>query len=121
MSKKLPTTPRSKVKSAIRQVWLRSRERAAALKRDGYACQYCGVKQSNAKGKEQFVEVHHVNGIDWDGVVDLIIERVLRPPEELRTVCPECHKSAHLEEQLNKKTGDRFITENRQPEPASLV
>lgn len=95
MSKKLPTTPRSKVKAAIRQVWLRSRERAAALKRDGYTCQCCGRKQSKAKGKEQSIEVHHVNGIDWDGVVDLIIERVLRPPEELKTVCPDCHKAEH--------------------------
>ena len=34
MGKKLLTTPRSRVKAALRQVWLRSRERAAALKRE---------------------------------------------------------------------------------------
>jgi hypothetical protein len=32
MGKKLPYTPRSKVRAALRQLWLRSRERAAALK-----------------------------------------------------------------------------------------
>ena len=68
--KRLPNTPRSKVRAALRQLWLRSRERAAALKREKYTCQRCGVKQSKAKGKEQKVEVHHKEGIgNWEIVI----------------------------------------------------
>ena len=93
MSKKLPTTPRSKVRAAIRQLWLRSRERAAALKRDNYTCQTCGVKQCTAKGKEQKVEVHHKLGIgNWEQVVDLIYSEILCDHSLLETLCPECHE-----------------------------
>jgi predicted HNH restriction endonuclease len=92
MGKRLPTTPRSKVRAAIRQLWLRSRERAAALKRDGYTCQRCGKKQSTAKGKEQKVEVHHKEGIgNWEKVIDLIFAEILCDPIHLKTVCPDCH------------------------------
>jgi len=92
MGKRLPTTPRSKVKAALRQLWLRSRERAAALKRDSYTCQECGKKQSKAKGKEQAVEVHHLNGIEWENIIDYIFRHLLVSPDALETVCPECHK-----------------------------
>ena len=95
MGKKLLTTPRSRIQNALRQVWLRSRERAAAIKRDKYTCQRCGVKQSRAKGKEVSVRVHHKNGIDWTGVVDLVIERILPDPEELETLCCDCHDEEH--------------------------
>lgn len=92
--KKDPTkTPRSRVRQALRQLWLRSRERASALKRDGYTCQICGIKQSKAKGREVDVHVHHVNEIDWDGVIDIIFERLLNG--ELKTLCKECHTKHH--------------------------
>lgn len=91
MGKKLPYTPRSRIKSALRQLWLRSRERAAALKRDQYCCQKCGVKQSRAKGKEVYVEVHHLEGINWDNVCDLIRSVILHNPIRLQTLCRECH------------------------------
>ena len=94
MSKRLTTTPRSKVRSAIRQLWLRSRERAAALKRDGYTCQTCGKKQSKAKGREQQVVVHHLRGIEWENIIDYIFRHVLVDPKELETICPDCHKTA---------------------------
>lgn len=99
MGNKLPNTPRSKIKAAIRQLWLRSRERAAALKREGYCCQHCGVKQSKAKGKEQKVEVHHICGeIDvWSEVIDLIAKEILCHPDGLMVLCPECHKEEHKE------------------------
>ena len=100
MGKKLPTTPRSKVRASIRQLWLRSRERAAALKRDNYTCQTCGVKQCTAKGKEQKVEVHHLDGILWDNVIDYIYRHVLVDPKGLETICPECHKKEHNNEMV---------------------
>lgn len=93
MGKRLPNTPRSKVRAAIRQLWLRSRERAAALKRDKYTCQCCGKKQSKAKGKEQKVEVHHKAGYipNWEEIIDAIYMHILCEPEKLETLCPECH------------------------------
>ena len=92
MGRKLPSTPRSRVRGALRQLWLRSRERAARLKSDAYTCTVCGRKQSRAKGYEQYVEVHHCRGIgNWDKVIDLIYEEILCSPDKLKTVCPACH------------------------------
>ena len=91
MGKKLPTTPRSRIKSALRQLWLRSRERAKRLKDDKYTCQECGIKQSRAKGKEVYVEVHHRHGVDWAELIDLVFERLLVDPSELETLCVDCH------------------------------
>lgn len=91
MGRKLATTPRSRVRSALRQVWLRSRERAAAIKREKNTCQCCHRKGSKAKGKEVKIQVHHIDMIDWDGVIDIIFERILHPPEKYKVLCKECH------------------------------
>jgi 5-methylcytosine-specific restriction endonuclease McrA len=94
-----PITPRSRVRSALRQVWMRSRERALALKLAGYSCQKCGVKQSKAKGKEQKVEVHHINGISvWGKIIDLIYKELLVSPNNLEVLCKECHEEKHKKE-----------------------
>lgn len=93
MGKKLPYTPRSRVRSVLRQLWLRSRERASALKRDGYTCQECGAKQSRAKGKRQDVVVHHLEGIVWDEMINYIYRHLLVSPAELETLCPKCHEN----------------------------
>ena len=86
-------TMRTRIRGTLRQMWLRSSERSAALKRDGYCCQKCGVKQSKKKGFEQKVEVHHVENIDvWDEIISLIQEKILCSPDKLRTLCPQCHK-----------------------------
>jgi predicted HNH restriction endonuclease len=93
MGKKLTYTPNSKIKAALRQLFLRSRERAAALKRDGYTCQRCGCKQSRARGREQKVQVHHKVGVmNWDALYRAVREYLLCNPEFLETLCPECHK-----------------------------
>jgi len=90
---KLPITPRSQIKGMLRQIWLRSRERAEALKRAGYTCNKCHVKQSKAKGKEQKVEVHHKEGVgNWDEIVQLIYDQLLCDPSKLEVLCPICHK-----------------------------
>lgn len=93
--KKKPNTPRSKVRRALRQLWLRSRERAQALKNANYSCKLCKKKQSRAKGKEFKVEVHHIEGIDWDGVIDIIFNRILVHPNKLQVLCKKCHKEKH--------------------------
>ena len=92
MAKKNPEkTPRSKVKNALRILSLRSRERAFAMKRDKYTCVKCGVKKSVAKGKEVKVECHHIHGIDWEALVDLVYERLLQTPDKYETLCKDCH------------------------------
>jgi 5-methylcytosine-specific restriction endonuclease McrA len=100
MGAKLPTTPRSKVKQALRRLWLQSRERSATLKRDKYSCVKCGKKQSVAKGKEVKVHVHHKDGIDnWEELVDLIFEKLLISPDHQETLCVDCHKEEHGREE----------------------
>lgn len=96
-TKKLPTTPRSRVRQSLRKLWLTSRERAKALKNAKYTCSRCGVKQSKAKGKEQKVEVHHKAGKigNWEAVIDMIFAELLCDPELLEVVCPECHDIEH--------------------------
>jgi 5-methylcytosine-specific restriction endonuclease McrA len=95
MGKKLLTTPKSRVRAAIRNLWLHSRERASALKRDNYSCVHCGVKQCKKKGFEQKVEVHHLDGIDWLKIIEYIYRHVLVDPKNLETICPECHLKEH--------------------------
>jgi 5-methylcytosine-specific restriction endonuclease McrA len=90
MNRKL-ATPRSQVRSALRKLWLGSRERAAALKRDGYTCQECGQKQSRAKGREFAVEVDHLQGIEWEQMIDYIYRHLLVKPVFLETVCKDDH------------------------------
>lgn len=85
-------TTRSQIRQALRRLSLRSRERAAALKRDNYTCQRCGRKQSRAKGREIYVEVHHRNGVQWDVLVDCVYEILLCHPDDMITLCKECHK-----------------------------
>lgn len=101
-SRKLPYTPNSRIRSALRRLFLRSRERAAALKRDGYTCCKCGLKQSRAKGKEAYVEVHHKNGINWDGLIALIREKLLQTPDEMETLCDGCHKEEEVLEGMRE-------------------
>lgn len=85
-------TPRTRIKGMLRQIFLRSKERQAALKRDNYTCVDCGAKQSVKKGHEVKVQVHHKEGIHvWDQIIDLIFEHLLCTPDKLETLCVECH------------------------------
>jgi 5-methylcytosine-specific restriction endonuclease McrA len=91
MPKKLPHTPTSRIKNDLRRLWLRSRERAAAVKREHNTCQRCGAKGSVAKGREVAIEVHHLDGINWDGLIREIRLRLLVNPDNLEVLCKECH------------------------------
>lgn len=92
-SRKKPQTPRSKVRAALRQLWMRSRERAKVLKDAKYCCTQCGVKKSVAKGREVKLEVHHRPPINWDNLIDLIFERILNSHQE--PLCEKCHEKEH--------------------------
>ncbi len=96
MAKKLPYTPNSRIKSSLRQLFLRSRERAVALKRDGNTCQKCGAKASVAKGREVKVQVHHKEGIEnWAEIYKVVREYLLVDPEGMECLCTECHKEVN--------------------------
>lgn len=89
-------TPRGVIKSALRLLWLRSKERSTALKSSEYHCEECGVKQSDAKGKEVKLEVHHMEEeIDWDKIVEYLQLHLLCEPEKLEVLCKECHYKRH--------------------------
>ena len=96
MGKKLPTTPRSRVRAALRQVWLRGRERSQCVKNAGHKCEVCGVKSSVAKGKEQKLEVHHREGVlNWTEIIDAVYKYLLVAPEKMVCMCPACHDKIH--------------------------
>ena len=93
MGKKSPYTPNSKIRASLRVMWMRSRERAAALKSTKYCCKECGVKQSMAKGREVKLQVHHDPPIDWTGIIQLIRDRLLDVPQY--PLCKPCHDKKH--------------------------
>lgn len=98
MSKRLPHTPKSKILASTRRLFLRSRERQTALKRDRYSCCRCGAKQSRAKGREVYVEVHHKRAEFNKRFAELeakIRELILVSPDELETLCVKCHDKEH--------------------------
>lgn len=98
MGRRLPHTPSSQIRTALRRMWLRSRERAKALRETGYCCASCGRKQSKAKGRECTLEVHHKSGDAGLGEIEAFIRaKLLVPSEQLMPLCPDCHLSAHKE------------------------
>lgn len=85
-------TPRNHIIHALRQLWLRSRERSECLKLAHYTCNSCGIKASTKKGFEAKVEVHHKEGIlNWDEIVEAIRKNLLCDPTKLEALCPACH------------------------------
>ena len=94
MGKRLKQTPNSQIRSVFRQLFLRSRERGEAIKRDKYTCQKCGAKQSRAKGRIVKVEVHHKHGIlNWDALFAAVRAYLLSDPDTMETLCVDCHKN----------------------------
>ena len=85
-------TPRGKIVSHLRMLWLTSRERSEALKRDNYTCRNCLRKATTKKGQEFKVQVHHKEGVlNWDEMVDSIYKYLLVDPDKLVCLCKECH------------------------------
>jgi 5-methylcytosine-specific restriction endonuclease McrA len=72
-------------------LFLRSRERSFAVKRDHNTCQVCGVKGSKAKGREVDIQVHHLKGARKEAIIDMVYEHLLCKPELLACVCVPCH------------------------------
>lgn len=97
MGKRKRETTRSQIRSALRQLFLRSRERAEAVKRDKNTCQKCFRKASKAKGKEFKVQVHHKVGIipNWELLIDEIYKYLLCTADDLEVLCKPCHNDEH--------------------------
>lgn len=79
MAKKQLRTPNTQIRNAIRQLFLRSRERARCLK--GAVCSGCGNEENN--------QAHHINGINWERIFAVIREEILT--DNLAPLCKECH------------------------------
>ena len=86
-SRKKPITPKSRIVSVLRRLWMFSRERNERLKIDKRTCWTC-------KGKEH-PEVHHIDPVKMDRIIKVIREELLVGPEKLMTVCRECHRREH--------------------------
>jgi predicted metal-binding protein len=39
--------------------------------------------------------VHHLNGIQWQQIIDRIYKEILCDPKHLMVLCKECHKEVH--------------------------
>jgi hypothetical protein len=91
-NRKKPVTPASVITSALRIVWLRSRERAACAKRAGGA----GKKRKcEACGEAPWDEIHHTRPADMKRIIAVIREELLPSPDKLQALCACCHKAAH--------------------------
>ncbi len=91
--KKSDITTKAWLTSGLRRMWMKSKERYAAIKRDNATCVKCGRKRSVAKGREVKINVHHKSGkIDWDAIVEVLKRELFVPVEELEVECVECHK-----------------------------
>lgn len=65
-----------------------------AIRRDGYTCQVCGIKQSKVKGREVKVEIHHLDGgvENWPELIEAVRKYLLCDPDKMRTLCEDCHR-----------------------------
>ena len=96
MGRKSLYTTNTQIKAALHRLWLRSRERGSAIKRDEYTCQVCKGKQSKRKGHEFSVQVHHNEGVcNWQEIYDSIRKNLLCDPSNMETLCKDCHLEVH--------------------------
>ena len=82
--KKGPITPKSIIRSAIRRLWLRSRERAECLKLHGTDCMLCGQPHE---------VIHHNKMVDWERIFVVIKEEMLNT--NTMPLCKQCHNGVH--------------------------
>lgn len=44
------------------------------------------------------MEIHHLDGINWDLVYDFIYQQLLPDPSRLQILCSDCHAEMHEKE-----------------------
>lgn len=93
--KKLPITPKSRIRACLRRLFLYSRERANVLRRarafpSKYLCSKC-----NRLHDIERVRVHHVAGIsNWETIFQTVREMLLNE-KDMVVLCRECHEKEH--------------------------
>lgn len=75
---------------------LRSAVRAWILRRDGWKCSRCGWAECNPILGRPLLEIDHVDGNVWNS-----------RPENLSTLCPNCHSLTPTYRVLNRGNGGR--------------
>ena len=101
MKKRLDFTPKSKIVSMLRRMFMYSRERGFAAKRDRQRCVECGSKLGG-------VYVHHIHNVDWESIIGAIRQSLLCSPDKLKCLCKECHKKTHEnDEHVFKSKGEK--------------
>lgn len=81
------------VKSALRRIWSRSKQRQSALKAARisyglYTCEECTFPH-----KRKDIEVDHIVPVGRFVTFDLYIERLFCDTKGLRVLCKPCHKA----------------------------
>ena len=97
-SRRLPHTPSSHIRNALRSLTMRCRERQAARKASGYRCSECGAKHSRAAGRPVTVEAHHTRPPNWERVIRVIREELLQTADAWQPLCSTCHDRKHWKE-----------------------
>lgn len=92
--RKPPRPPRARIVSALRILWLHSPERRAAIKRSGMKCECCEKRLFRTRKEGDVPEVHHVDGVSWTMIIELIIDQLLVPADRLLVLCKSCHHAA---------------------------
>lgn len=95
MGKRVEYTPDAKIKNVLHQLFMRSRERAKALKRTGYKCTACGAKQTHRKDCKLSLHVHHANKIAWKSLIEEVRKTLLCDSDLMIPLCPDCHAKEH--------------------------
>ena len=97
--KKKPPALKSRIRSALRRVWLYSPEYRDAKRYYNNTCAECGRKGTAAKGREVKTQLHHIGGMpELPGLIDEIIRVMYPPVEGYEVLCKECHKLLHKKE-----------------------
>ncbi len=109
MGNKVPYTPTSQIRNLLRNMWMRSRERNLAIKNMEGRCCLCSRKQSKAKSRDpltttEYLEVHHMDGVNWERILKVIREELLYSGkvDRLAPLCRECHAAYDEQRHLKK-------------------
>ena len=112
--KKAKPNLKSRITSALRQVWRWSPERRAALERARvcrgvYKCEMCGCK-SGPKG----VQVDHIEPCrkPGDDTWDTFIARLFCPTSGLRVICKGCHDDETEKQRIARSRAKKELNEN---------
>lgn len=96
--RRLPVTPNSQIRAALRMLSLRCREIAQAKKEQNNTCQICGRKGSVSKDHPCKTNMHHRNGIRWAEMLACIRKELLQTPADYVCMCDTCHIKHHKDE-----------------------